>query len=256
MIGTRRASAIVLAIVVAAGAVVRAQPRRPRDRDFFEPVRSWAASESRTACPWAAAGAPLPVPPEARIGLVGDPVPLPDGGHVAIVRAALGRRDASGTEGSRLFAVGLRPRRGGRGWDRRRMELDFGVIGIARPVVHAARLEDVDDDGELELFLDVEVETSTDCDLGHCTVRRIWILDALDPSFFRGALHERSFTCDGAHAERRTAEITLRDVDGDGHRDIVVSEHRCVVDRQGERVCRDQEQAHLWRAERDDYAAL
>lgn len=234
-----RARALCLALASLSFAFGVEAQRGPATARILAAVRSRASEVSRPACH---EGTTTPIARADRVALVGERITLASGGVAALTRVAAGLHEPDGTAAYEHDVVVLDRR----GAVLRMQSLDFGVGAVrADLVVHDFRAEDMDDDGEPELVVDVEVVGATDCSLGRCAVRRLWFLP-LREGGSSGILIERSSTCDGPAGEQRSSEIEIRDVDGDGHRDVVTREHRCARNREHEVVCIDSTWTDYW----------
>jgi hypothetical protein len=100
-----------------------------------------------------------------------------------------------------------------------------------------ARVEDVDDDGEGELFVVARSNTPVQCGTGYCTERRTLVFEIGEATPVVTANLPTSLDCQGESSEHMEGTVLIRDTDGDGHRDLVVrTPHLCP----GRRVGRSQ----------------
>jgi len=97
---------------------------------------------------------------------------------------------------------------------------DAAALGIAR-------LEDIDDDGELELFAVATTHTEVQCGSGYCSLSRTMIFDVGDSESTLVANISTGLSCQAESEQREEATTVLRDTDGDGHRDLLVRRRVC-----------------------------
>jgi hypothetical protein len=90
-----------------------------------------------------------------------------------------------------------------------------------------ARVEDVDDDGEGELFVVARSNTPVECGTGYCTERRTLVFDIGDATPVLTANLPTSLDCQADSSDRLEGTVLIRDTDGDGHRDLVVRRRTC-----------------------------
>jgi hypothetical protein len=250
---------LLLALCVPSAALAQ----RPSRADFENAVLSRAASRvDAHACEAGDPDNPEIVPARAltrreRARVVGRAIALPDGRAAAIVQLATGASDANEDLARSYVLVVLAP---GAPWTSSAIaEIDVGAASFEyeEPTVRIARLEDVDDDGELELFVVMETNTETYCGTGYCTVRRSIVADVADRAAPVTANVESSVLCDAESYEQHEGTVLLRDANGDGHRDLVLRARYCTPDDEGnlpEGGCSPpRESVYLWQAAGDRY---
>lgn len=93
-----------------------------------------------------------------------------------------------------------------------------------------ARLEDVDDDGEAELFVVIESNTESQPAVGYCSERRTLVFDVGGATPVVTADLASNLTCQGDTVDTVEGTVLVRDTDGDGHRDLVVRRRICPGD--------------------------
>jgi hypothetical protein len=90
-----------------------------------------------------------------------------------------------------------------------------------------ARTEDVDDDGELELFVVAQGNTEVECGTGYCTQRRTLVFEIGEATPEVTANLATSLSCQAEVADTVQGTVLIRDTDADGHRDLVVRLRQC-----------------------------
>lgn len=90
-----------------------------------------------------------------------------------------------------------------------------------------ARVEDVDDDGEGELFVVAKSNTEVQCGTGYCTERRTLIFEIGEVTPVVTANLPTALDCQAESSEHVEGTVLIRDTDGDGHRDLVVRTRLC-----------------------------
>lgn len=93
-----------------------------------------------------------------------------------------------------------------------------------------ARMEDVDDDGEAELFVVIESNTESLPAVGYCSERRTLVFDVGGATPVVTANLASNLDCQGDTVETVEGTVLVRDTDGDGHRDLVVRRRICPGD--------------------------
>ncbi len=152
--------------------------------------------------------------------------------RAGLVRVATERTDANDDLAYRLFVVLLAG--SGRSWTAlAHTEIPLGDAPFDYEdddgeLIRIARAEDVDDDGEQELLVVLESQTEVQCGTGYCSARATAVLDLFEPSLPLLALSRTQLTCQAEVTETLRGTTTFRDVDGDGHRDLVVRTQSCA----------------------------
>lgn len=90
-----------------------------------------------------------------------------------------------------------------------------------------ARVEDVDDDGEGELFVVARSNTEVQCGTGYCTERRTLVFEIGEATPVVTANLPTALDCQAESSEHIEGTVLIRDTDGDGHRDLVVRTRLC-----------------------------
>lgn len=196
-----------------------------------------------------------------RAQVMGEVVALPDGRMAALVRVATGRGDANGELAYGYVWVVLA--REGAGW---RADATSAVdVSDAphqyegEPALVEVRLEDVDDDGEVELLSVMSTSTTLECGTGYCTARRTVVVGVSDPDAPVMANVVSSLECQTEGRASHEGTVRLRDVNADGHRDVVLRARYCPdteQDAEGNAVqgpCRRRERVFVWDAATDRY---
>lgn len=256
---------LALAVLVLAASAVASAQRAPRmTRADFESAALDRAASTALQSPCAEDDGPRrtrTLTRAERVQVLGRVLPLPDGRAVALVRTATNDADANGELAYALHVLVLA--RGAGGLESASVAIDVGEARFQydAPVVVIARLEDVDDDGERELFLVLDTNTETTCGPGYCTVRRSVIVDLGVDAISVTANVASRITCQADTAPEERGTVLLRDVDGDGHRDLVHRQRLCPGDEEGADgawitpPCEPpREHVRLWRVATDDYA--
>lgn len=263
-------AAALLATLATIPASAQRAPRAPRPvrGDFEQAVLARAASEvPGHPCESGDPDEP-PVPPRAltreqRAHMLGRVIALADGRRAAIVRTATGQDDANGDLAYALTLVVLE--HADTAW--RAVSLTALDTGDApfeydEPTVMIARLEDLDDDGEQELLVVLATNTETVCGPGYCSQRRTLIVDVADRSCPVALSVTTQSTCESDLMADETGTVLFRDVNGDGHRDVVHRSRVCGGEEENEEgrwvtpPCDPpREVTQLWVAAQDRYAA-
>jgi hypothetical protein len=224
----RRLSFVIwLAIAIAPGHALA--QRSPARTDFENAVLDLAASEvPGDACDGGDPPPPRTLTRSQRVGFIGRVVALGDGRAAAMVRMASGSADANGELAYRFALVVLVAGNGG--WSASSVtpiEVAEASFTYEQPIILVARMDDVDDDGEAELFVVMSTSRELECGTGYCTVRRTVVIDVADGSAPVTANIAGAVTCESDGADERSATVQLRDTNRDRHRDLVLRVREC-----------------------------
>lgn len=254
---------VLIAIAIAAPAAAQRAPR-PVRADFERAVLDRAAT---TVPAEECEGADRePRPPRTltraeRAGMLGRVIALPDGRSAAIVRRATGEADANGALAYALSLVVLE--RSSDAWAASVTELETprAPYHYGERVVLVARLEDLDDDPERELLVVLETDTEVVCGPGSCTERRTMVLDPNERAVPVIASVPTRSTCESTQFGSEIGTVLFRDVDGDGHRDLVRRTRACAHEEDEDGVPAEEETCQpareivqLWLPATDRYA--
>lgn len=236
----------LLADLVLFAACAHAQ-HTPARRDFIGPLRSLAASRSTsTPCHDVERPETANVPSQHRAKVVGRQITLPEQNgtrrQAAFVLVPTNVGDANNDPARRLFLVVLHA--SSPGWSpRAQVEVPLGDAPHFYEYethLRIARLEDVDDDGEEELFVVLSSDMAVECGTGHCFRRRTLVFDLL-PQPVLTANVRTGLSCEAGAMDTERASTSFVDTNGDGHRDLVRVSRFCEGDldgvRDGEPLC-------------------
>lgn len=134
--------------------------------------------------------------------------------------------------------------------------LIFYVISGTNPKVPARKAVDLDQDGEIEAWLLLHYDSGPERMVGSQMRKMYYIID-VDPSAAVAFMTETSITPDGdVAAEGLTAKVKYKDLNKDGHDDIIVKGNRWVWEEFEEDDAQDDksfEHVHLWDAKSDTW---
>lgn len=221
--------ATVLLFGVHAGA-----QRTPSRADFERAVLRYAAAETRSVpCEGGEGGSRTSLEPGLRARMMGRQVVLPAAGgqaarRAAVVLVASGTADANGDPSQRAYLVVLEQAEGA--WrDSAAVEipLEDAPFAYEDSIVRIARVEDVDDDGEGELMLVLQSNTEVQCGSGYCSRSRTVVLEVVQRVAVTVNIGT-GLTCQGEAMDTERATTVFRDVNGDGHRDLVHRTQLCL----------------------------
>lgn len=215
--------AIGALLVIASPAVAQ----RPTRADFEAAVLDRAAVEVPAhECEEDPDAPPVParrLTREQRARSIGRVLPVGDGRFVAVVRIATGESDANEDLAYTYYAVV-------RATDGTNTSIEIDVrdapFEYEEPTLRLARIDDVDDDGAVELFLVLETNTQVACGTGSCAARRTVVVE-LAGALSIAANIQSSMLCEAESLGSTTGTVVLRDENGDGHRDLVLRQRVC-----------------------------